>query len=106
MELVFFKMCKTSLSPQDFYRFHRFVHFDENIEQEIISKQGKLLKKLRTVAWRFAAIKKNLSIVLILHLLFSVFHVFQALSIFVLVNDLYIGDPLEANKTQNICIFQ
>ena len=29
--------------------------------------------------------------------LFSVFHVFQALSIFVLVNDLYIGDPLEAN---------
>ena len=26
------------------------------------------------------------------------FHVFQALSIFVLVNDLYIGDPLEANK--------
>ena len=38
--------------------------------------------------------------VFILHLLkplFSVFHVFQALSIFVLVNDLYIGDPLEAN---------
>ena len=26
------------------------------------------------------------------------FHVFQALSIFVSVNDLYIGDPLEANK--------
>ena len=63
MELVFFKMCKTSLSPQDFYRFHRFVHFDENIEQEIhqiISKQVKLLKKLRTVAWRFAAIKEEL----------------------------------------------
>ena len=38
--------------------------------------------------------------------LFSVFHVFQALSIFVLVNDLYIGDPLEANKTQEISIFQ
>ena len=38
--------------------------------------------------------------VFILHLpkpLFSVFHVFQALSINVLVNDLYIGDPLEAN---------
>ena len=38
--------------------------------------------------------------VFILHLpkpLYSVFHVFQALSIFVLVNDLYIGDPLEAN---------
>ena len=26
------------------------------------------------------------------------FHVFQALGIFVLVNDLYIGDSLEANK--------
>ena len=41
-----------------------------------------------------------------LHLLkplFSVYYVFQALSIFVLVNDLYIGDPLEANKTQEIC---
>ena len=25
---------------------------------------------------------------------------------FVLVNDLYIGDPLEANKRQEICIFQ
>ena len=38
--------------------------------------------------------------VFILHLpkpLFSVFHVFQAMGIFVLVNDLYIGDPLEAN---------
>ena len=47
--------------------------------------------------------------VFILHLpkpLFSVFHMFQALSIFVLVNDLYIGDPLEANLTQEICIFQ
>ena len=33
------------------------------------------------------------------------FHVFQALRIFfALVNDLYIGDPLEANKTQEICI--
>ena len=38
--------------------------------------------------------------------LFSVFHVLQAPSIFVLVNDLYIGDPLKANKTQKICIFQ
>ena len=28
------------------------------------------------------------------------FHVLQALSIFVLVIDLYIGDPLEVNKTQ------
>ena len=50
--------------------------------------------------------------VLLLHLLkpiFSVFHGLQALSIFfffVLVNDLYIGDPLEANKRQEICIFQ
>ena len=35
------------------------------------------------------------------------FHVLQALSIFlVLVNDVYIGDPLKANKTQEICIFQ
>ena len=35
------------------------------------------------------------------------FHGLQALSIFfVLVNDLYIGDPLEANKRQEICIFQ
>ena len=25
---------------------------------------------------------------------------------FVLVNDLYISDPLEANKRQDICIFQ
>ena len=25
---------------------------------------------------------------------------------FALVNDLYIGDPLEANKRQEICIFQ
>ena len=48
--------------------------------------------------------------VLIMHLLkplFSAFHVLQALGIFfVLVNDLYIGDPLEANKTHEICIFQ
>ena len=47
--------------------------------------------------------------VFFLHLpkpLFSVFHVFQAMGIFVLVNNLYIGDPLEANYTQEICIFQ
>ena len=47
--------------------------------------------------------------VLILHLLkpfFSAFHVLQALGIFVLVNDLYIGDALKANKTHEICIFQ
>ena len=25
---------------------------------------------------------------------------------FALVNDLYIGDPFEANKTKEICIFQ
>ena len=31
----------------------------------------------------------------------------QALSIFfVLINDLYKDDPLEANKRQEICIFQ
>ena len=44
--------------------------------------------------------------------LFSVFHGLQALSIFffffffALVNDLYIGDSLEANKRQEICMFQ
>ena len=38
--------------------------------------------------------------------LFSVFYMFQALSIFVLVNDLSIVDPLEANKTQETCISQ
>ena len=46
-------------------------------------------------------LKKNFYSVLLLHLLkplFSVFHGLQALSIFVLVNDLYIGDPLEANN--------
>ena len=64
--------------------------------------QGELLKKLRTIAWRFTVIKEEFYSVLLLHLLkplFSVFHGLQALSIFlfVLVNDLYIGDPLEAN---------
>ena len=53
---------------------------------------------------------KNFYSVLILHLLkplFLVFHVLQALRLVsVLVNHLYIGDPLEANKTQEICIFQ
>ena len=34
----------------------------------------------------------------LLNSLFSVFHVLQALSIFVLVNDLYICDTLVANK--------
>ena len=56
-------------------------------------------------------LKKNFYSVLTLHLLkpfFSVIQMFQALGIFVLflVNDLYIGDPLEANKTQDICKFQ
>ena len=55
-------------------------------------------------------LKKNFYSVLLLHLLkplFSVLHGLQALSIFfVLVNDLYIGDPSEANKRQEICIFQ
>ena len=57
-------------------------------------------KKRRTITWGFTVIKKNLYSVLILYLLkplFSAFHVLQALGIFVLVNDLYIGDPLEAN---------
>ena len=54
-------------------------------------------------------LKKNFYRVLELHLLkplFSVFRVLQAVGIFVLVNDLYMGDPLEASKTQEICIFQ
>ena len=55
-------------------------------------------------------VKKNFYSVLLLHLLkplFSVLHGLQALSIFfVLVNDLYISDSLEANKRQEICIFQ
>ena len=45
-------------------------------------------------------LKKTFYSVLILQLLkplLSVFHVLQALSIFVLVNDLYIGDPYEVN---------
>ena len=47
-------------------------------------------------------LKENFYSVLILHLLrplFLVFRVFQALIIFVLVNDLYTGDTLEANGT-------
>ena len=38
--------------------------------------------------------------------LFSVSCALSSEYFFVLVNDLYIGDPLEANKTQEICIFQ
>ena len=53
-------------------------------------------------------LKKNFYSVLLLHLLkplFSVFHGLQALSFyFVLVNDLYICEPLEANKTGNMHI--
>ena len=30
---------------------------------------------------------------------------FHTREFFVLVNDLYIGDPLESNETQEICIF-
>ena len=46
-------------------------------------------------------LKKNVYSVLILYLLkplFSVFRVFQALSIFVQVDDLYIDDPLGVNR--------
>ena len=35
-----------------------------------------------------------------------VFFFFFFFFFFFLVNDFYIGDPLEANKTQEICIFQ
>ena len=38
--------------------------------------------------------------------LFSVSCASSSEYFFVLVNDLYIGDPLEANKRQEICIFQ
>ena len=61
------------------------------------------------IVTEYAALKKNFYNILILHLLkplFSVVHVLQALSIFVLVNDLYIGDPFGENKTREICIFQ
>ena len=70
------------------------------------------LKSLEPSHGVLQLLKKNFYSVLILHLLkslISVFHVFEALSIslfFVLVNNLYVGDPLEANKTQEICIFQ
>ena len=66
-------------------------------------------KKLRTIAWRFTITKEKKYIVLVLHLLkplFSVFHVLQALNSLCLVSDLYTSDSLEANKTQEICIFQ
>ena len=55
-------------------------------------------------------LKKNFYSVLLLHLLKPLFSVFHGVSsseyCFVLVNYLYIGDPLEANKRQEICIFQ
>ena len=54
------------------------------------------LKKLEPSNGVIQSLKKNFYSVLILHLLkplFSVFHVFQALSIFVLVSDFYIDDP-------------
>ena len=52
---------------------------------KIDKPQGKLLKKLRTIAWRFTVIKKNCYSVLLLHLLkplFSVLHGLPAQSIF------------------------
>ena len=67
------------------------------------------LKNLEPSHGVLQLLQKNLYSVLILHLLkplFSAFHVLQALGIFfVLVNDLYIGDPLEANNTHEIYIF-
>ena len=57
----------------------------------------------------FTVIKEELISVLILHLLSNSFQRFMCFKLwvfFVLVNDLYIGDPLEANKTHEICIFQ
>ena len=56
-------------------------------------------------------LKKKFYSVLLLHLLkplFSVFHGDSSSEYFfvVLANDLYIGDPLEANKRQEICILQ
>ena len=76
----------------------------------MFSKNKNIIFKIRrSKVTDYAALKKNLYSVLILHLLkplFSAFHVLQALFFFVLVNDLYIGDPLEANKTHEICILQ
>ena len=68
------------------------------------------LKKLRTIAWRFSVIKGELlwcfKIAFAEAILFSVSCALSSAYFLVLVNDLYIGNPLEANKTQEICIFQ
>ena len=64
------------------------------------------LKSLESSHGVLQLLKKIFFSVLILHLLKLPLSVFQALSIFVLVNDLYIGDTFEANQTQEICIFQ
>ena len=69
------------------------------------------MKKIRTVAWRFTVIKEKLLYGFIIAFaeadLFSVSWASSSeYFFFVLVNDLYIGDPLEANKRREICIFQ
>ena len=68
------------------------------------------LKKLRTIAWRFTVIKEELLCFIIAFAEATLFSVSWASSseyfFFVLVNDLYRGDPLEANKRQEICIIQ
>ena len=87
-----------------------FVQNIKNLESLYRYLARLALKSLEPSHGVLQLLKKNFYSVLILHLLkslFSVFRGFQALCIFfVLVNDLYIGDPLEANKTQEICIFQ
>ena len=76
----------------------------------IIYNKVSFQKRLEPSHGVIQSIKKNFYSVQILHLLkphFSVFHVFQALSIcFVLVNELYIGDPLDAKEKQEIGTFQ
>ena len=81
------------------------VVWDTSIQYYKVS----FLKSLEPSHGVLQLLKKNFSSVLLLHLLkplFSVFHGLQALSVFALVNDLYIGDPLKANKRHEICIFQ
>ena len=66
-------------------------------------------KKLRTIAWRFTVIKEELiwcfNIAFAEATLSSVSCALSSEYFLVLVNDIYIGNPLEANKTQEICIF-
>ena len=85
------------------------LYFVTPRKAKIIQHKVSFKKSLEPSHGVLQLLKKNFYSVLILHLLkplFSVFHELQALSIFFffLVNDLYIGDPVEANKRQEMCI--